>query len=894
MQRFQKAKCFLAVFLLVISLFVGILPAHASLAAVVADGTFGEEDNLTWVLENTGLLVISGKGKMQDKYVQDYPWYAYADQITAVKIHDGVQNVGTYIFEEYDRLETVEIGEGILAIGKYSFNFCNNLRSVRIPESLRRIDEQAFFMCPLLTDVQISDASLWCGIEFMSDHANPLCNGADLLADGEIVTEVTVPDFVTTLGNFQFYGCQSIERINLHGKVDAIGADAFAKCPSLRFVSCAGTEEQLQKITEGNPRLSKDLFVLLADGKNKLVDGNLISEDGTLIKIGSSASVVRIPDDTKTVAVNAGAGLENLSALILPASVEKIAENAFSDCPKLTEVYFAGTEEQWLAVSGDGIDNANVHFESEWIEQDGVVYNEDQTVLIGATDAVAQEIVVPDSVTLIADGAFRNCFSLRQITLPAGIVGLPDALFENCRNLQAVTLSDKLCAIGNRAFGSCIRLSDIALPETVSQVGQYAFFSCRALRSAVLPSAVTVLANGVFADCSRLEKIRLSEELSKIGDNAFLDCYNLKEITLPKTVTSLGISAFNGCASLTDIFLPDSIATLPDQVFYGCYNLQKVVFPSAMTEIGRYAFYDCIALCALNLPDTLIKIGEYAFFGCESLTEVVLPPAVERLEVGVFMACLRLTRLTLPAKTQDIRKQAFGYCQNMTDLFIPASATSIDADAFYRCTALKNIYFGGTNEQWIDIYPGVLNNITVFFDHTHTPGRWYVIDYPQAEKEGIAANNCTLCHAVSTDRIPATDFFCDEKATLDMDGRIVAAPGLSAADILQRAGEGAVITKADGEIAEAQTLIGTGMTLLLADGTQYEILVVGDTTGDGQIMADDARFVLRFSVGLETAEADSALYRACDVDDIFGVSSSDARSILRVAVGLEQADGWKR
>ncbi len=803
MQRFQKAKCFLAVFLLVISLFVGILPANASLAAVVADGTFGEDDKLTWVLEDSGLLIISGKGKMQDMYVQDYPWYAYADLITAVKIQDGVQNVGTYMFEEYDNLETAEIGESVLVIGKYSFNYCDNLRSVTIPKSLRRVDEQAFFMCPLLTDVHIADASLWCGLEFMSAHANPLYNGADLLLDGKIVTEISVPDFVTEIGAYQFYGCQSLEKIKLHADVTVIGTAAFGNCPSLRAIYCEKADDQIHKILDTNSELSKELFVVSPDEQDKITDGDVI-------------------------------------------------------------------------------------------EKDGVLYSADMTVLRGFTGNVAAELVVPETVTKIADGAFRNCFTLQTIALPDTVTELPDSLFENCRNLQAVRFSDNLCAVGSRAFSGCIRLADVSLPETVSAVGTYAFASCRALQAVTLPNAIAVLTEGVFSDCVRLAEIKLPQELTAIGDNAFYNCYNLKAITLPETVTNLGASAFEGCAALTEMSLPEAVTELPERIFYACYNLAGVSLPNGLESIGAYAFYDCIKLAGLLFPDTLGEIGEYAFHGCESLTEVLIPAGVGQLAEGVFMACLQLSRLTLPQELQSVGKFAFAYCQTLSVLYMPASVTAVDADAFFRCSALKEMYAAGTSEQWTEAFHGDLPAVSVSFDHVHTPGKWSVTAYPQPDKEGIAVNNCALCNARSTANIPAIDLVCDGKITLGMDGFITAVSGQTAAMLLSRAQDGAAVATADGEPVAQDARLGTGMLLTLADGTQYELLVVGDVTGDGLIMADDARFVLRFTVGLEEAEIGTALLRACDVDDMQTVSSSDARSILRVAVGLDSENDWKR
>lgn len=801
----KKSICFTAVFLLIISLFAGMIPTSAlSFSAAIDSGTFGEEDKLSWVFEDSGLLIISGKGKIQDLYVQDYPWYAYADQITAVKIQDGVQNVGTYMFEEYDNLETAEIGESVLVIGKYSFNYCDNLRSVTIPKSLRRVDEQAFFMCPLLSDVHIADASLWCGLEFMSAHANPLYNGADLLLDGKIVTEITAPDFVTAIGNYQFYGCQSLEKIKLHADVTVIGTAAFANCPSLRAIHCEKADDQIHKILDTNSELSKELFVGLTDEQDKITNGDVI-------------------------------------------------------------------------------------------EKDGVLYSADMTVLRGFTEAVAAELVVPETVTRIADGAFRNCFALQAITLPDTVTGLPDALFENCRNLQTVKFSDTLTAIGSRTFSGCIRLAEIKIPDTVSEIGAYAFSSCRNLRSVTLPTAITALSDGVFADCARMTEMQLPEKLQTIGNNAFYNCYNLKEILLPETVTKLGTCVFYGCAALTKVVLPDGIVELPEQTFYQCYGLKTVVFPDTLQGIGRYAFYDCIALHALNLPDSLLKIGEYAFFGCESLTEIVIPPAVTQIEDSTFKACLFLAKITLPEKLESIGSEAFRYCQTLDAIYLPASLQSLDKTAFNQCYYLKKIYFGGDKEQWIVAYPdSIPENREVVFEHTHTAGKWDVIVYPGPENEGFAKRNCELCHAVQTAKMEKTMFAGNENATVNMDGYLSVVTQFSAADLLQQAGDDAVLTDKDGSPVAEDAFVGTGMTLTLADGTGYAVLVVGDSDGNGQINSEDARLALRLSVGLENFAPDSVQYRACDVDVFTGVTSSDARSILRAGIGLENPNNWKR
>ncbi len=805
MQKQKKAKKAVIVCLLVLCLLCGMVPASAlSFTALVADGKFGINNDLTWMLDNTGLLTVSGKGKMQDMYVQDYPWYEYAGQITAVKIQDGVQNVGTYMFEEYDNLETVEIGEGVLTIGKYSFNYCDSLLSVRIPKSLRRIDEQAFFMCPLLADVHIADASRWCGIEFMSAHANPLYNGADLLLDGKIVTEITVPDFVNAIGDYQFYGCQTLEEINLHGMVTSIGEDAFADCPSLRAILCEKGDVQIQKIIEQNTQLPKELFVAPRDEQNQKPDGDVL-------------------------------------------------------------------------------------------EKDGVLYNADMTVLLGVTEAVAEQLVVPETVTQIAAGAFGNCFALQSVTLPDTITKLPDALFENCRNLQSVTFSEKLTAIGEACFKGCLRLSAVKLPDTLQEIGAYAFSGCRSLQKMKIPDGIAKLHDGVLADCVRLADIILPERLQTIGSNAFYNCYNLTNISIPSSVTQIGTAAFADCHALQEMILPDGITELPEHMLYRCYSLTQVTLSEGLQGIGRYAFYDCILLDGLQLPDSLAKIGEYAFYGCEALSAIVLPVGTVVLEDGVFMACGLLTSMTMSETTQRIGSRAFAHCQAMDALYIPAGVQAIARDAFFAASVLQRLYFGGTKEDWSLIdQVGLEQNYEIVFEHTHTVEKWNVLTYPGPEAQGIARGKCKDCNAVQTAIIEKTAFVGNENATVNMDGVILAVAQYAVADLMKQAGEGAVLTDRNGNAVTEDAFVGTGMTLTMADGSSYTVLVIGDCDGNGIIAAEDARLALRLSVGLEDFSSDSVQYKACDVADTRGVTSLDARSILRASVGLEKPSDWKR
>ena len=119
----KKIKRILSV-LLVCCLFSALLPSAALAADTVASGTCG--DNLTWVLDSTGTLTISGTGDMANySAAQSYystgtaPWHDYDTERTFIK--------------------SVEIGSGVTSIGDYAFCGCEGLTSVISPDGVTSI-----------------------------------------------------------------------------------------------------------------------------------------------------------------------------------------------------------------------------------------------------------------------------------------------------------------------------------------------------------------------------------------------------------------------------------------------------------------------------------------------------------------------------------------------------------------------------------------------------------------------------------------------------------------------------------------------------------------------------------------------------------------------------------
>ena len=192
---------------------------------------------------------VSGIGDCTDRILVISPVYnelpvtainrsAFAGRknLSSVVIPDGVTSIDNYAFSGCISLTNIEIPDSVTSIGEYAFDDCTGLKSIVIPASVKSIKKQAFSDCENIHDVYISDMDAWCDISFGDHSSNPLCHGADLYLNGELVSELVTPDTVTSIRSFVFYGCTSLTKIVISDNVTRIGMWAFYKCTGLASI----------------------------------------------------------------------------------------------------------------------------------------------------------------------------------------------------------------------------------------------------------------------------------------------------------------------------------------------------------------------------------------------------------------------------------------------------------------------------------------------------------------------------------------------------------------------------------------------------------------------------------------------------------------------------------
>ena len=153
-------------------------------------------------------------------------------------IPEGVTSIGGRAFEGCSSLTAINIPEGVTSIGERAFYRCSGLTTITIPESMTSIGERPFVGCNSLTTIHISNLEAWCKISFEDNTSNPFNIAKKLYLNGKLVTELVIPEGVTSIGEYAFYNLSSLTAITIPESVTSIGNEAFKHCSSITAITC--------------------------------------------------------------------------------------------------------------------------------------------------------------------------------------------------------------------------------------------------------------------------------------------------------------------------------------------------------------------------------------------------------------------------------------------------------------------------------------------------------------------------------------------------------------------------------------------------------------------------------------------------------------------------------
>ena len=205
----------------------------------VAGGQCG--DDLTWTLDSSGTLTISGTGPMYGYSLHKNPWCDSAlrnsgisTRVKNVEISSGVTTLGAYALSACDSMVSVSLPETLLAVGESCFFSSTALHNISIPNSVRSIGDCAFSGCNGLTRVTLGSS-----LKGIGGQAFKECSS---------LSSIVIPEGVTAIEYSTFEDCSNLMEITIPRTVTSIGRWAFDGCYGLSKVTFTGTRAQWNAI----------------------------------------------------------------------------------------------------------------------------------------------------------------------------------------------------------------------------------------------------------------------------------------------------------------------------------------------------------------------------------------------------------------------------------------------------------------------------------------------------------------------------------------------------------------------------------------------------------------------------------------------------------------------
>ena len=274
-----------------------------------------------------------------------------------------------------------------------------------------------------------------------------------------------------------------------------------------------------------------------------------------------------------------------------------------------------------------------------------------------ALGSIAEEIILPPTVTTICTYAFRNGYregpSLKKLVFPKAMNRIDKYAFDRTEWIES--------------FGN----STIIINDQLYQISSLE----KMTETITIPEGVSGICENVFSN--NIHSRTLHDKRNKMRDNA-------NNIVFPKTVKTIGRAVFGYFNNVKSLAFPSGLEVIEGCAFEYCDSLRDVELPETLLSIGKSAF--CFSqITELKIPDNCKKIGNAAFLCCKELVSVELPCDLEYLGSSAFHNCGALKRIVLPSHIDHIGENLIS-CRDNSIEYIGIKVPTIEKEGHvYYC-----------------------------------------------------------------------------------------------------------------------------------------------------------------------------------------------------------------
>ena len=551
----------------------------------------------------------------------------YATRLEKVIFPSGVTVVGEGAFSDTTELLEITFGEGLETIGAEAFKN-SSVKTVKLPRSLKNLGAAAFYNCESLEMVSFASGSQLQAVAegtffgctslesitiptFVKEIGGTDNNGAFYNCTSLKTVIFESDDFCSVIGDFAFYGCNSVTEFDIPLTVGTLGKYAFSGCTAL------------EKIT-------------LHRATIKLGEG-LFSGCTALYDVGMDTGTDKLP-------ANMFENCESLSYIFIPATVSEIGEKCFL---------------------GTGIEGFDVSKESKTlVSVSGIVYNSSKTQIVCFPPKFkTKTLIIPKEVVSISNSNFQYCDGLKEVIFEEGgtsPLSIGNYAFDGCYQLRRVSLPERLVSIGSYAFRECYALNSIRIPKNVKSIGDRAFTKCGTLFDVCNESSIQNITKNTSIDYVSVDplvggKVNIytptegAPVIYREGEFVFTNVNGAKRligyegdsgvVTLPDGTYEVTSYMFCNNTSLTKLIVPEGVSLSGSFIFSGCTNLEVILskgrIPEAWSSVWNSGIPAFAGYTGENNTYTFVT-GEAAPIAPITTSDVIALPTPE-LENYVFL-----------------------------------------------------------------------------------------------------------------------------------------------------------------------------------------------------------------------------------------------------------------